>query len=128
MDLQALLHASLAALATFLIGGPWYGLLGAHWQRARGASVAEPGHPARVFPIAYLFSVVACLMLAALLGPDPSLSSGATTGFLIGACIVAASFGINYQFSNASWRLLAIDGGYHVVQFTAFGAVLGALR
>jgi hypothetical protein len=128
MDLQTVLHASIAAFATFLIGGPWYGVLGAHWRHERGAGIAKPGHPARVFPIAYLFSVVACLMLATLLGPDPSVWSGAARGFLVGTCIVAASFGINYQFSNSSWRLLAIDGGYHVLQFTAFGAGLAALR
>ena len=39
--------------------------------------------------------------------------------------MVAASFGINYQFANRSLTLWLIDGGYHTVQFLLFGLVLG---
>ena len=46
-------------------------------------------------------------------------------GLLAGAGMVAASFGINYQFANRSLTLWLIDGGYHTVQFLLFGLVLG---
>jgi hypothetical protein len=46
-------------------------------------------------------------------------------GLLVGAGFVAASFGINYQFANRSFKLWLIDGGYHTVQFVLFGLVLG---
>jgi hypothetical protein len=44
------------------------------------------------------------------------------------ALIVAASFGINYQFANWRTVLWLIDGGYHSVQFTIYGLILGLWR
>ncbi|WP_269749765.1 hypothetical protein [Salinimonas marina] len=38
---------------------------------------------------------------------------------------MATSFGINYQFCQRPAVLLAIDGGYHIAQFTLFGLVFG---
>ena len=60
------------------------------------------------------------------LGPNPPLQSAVTHGLVAGACFVAASFGINYQFcvdrSMVTW---AVDAGYHLAQFLVFALVLG---
>ena len=42
--------------------------------------------------------------------------------------MVAASFGINYQFANRSALMWLIDGGYHTVQFGIYGLILGLWR
>jgi len=117
---------AVAAFATFVVGGPWYGLLGKRWQRAMGITQPERGHPVRVFGLAYVFSFIAAGCLAALLGPEATAQSGLIVGATVGACIVAASFGVNYVFANRSLVALLIDGGYHIVQFAVFGFVLGA--
>ena len=44
---------------------------------------------------------------------------------MAGAGLVATSFGVNDQFANRSWTMLAIDGGYHAVQYVLLGLVLG---
>ena len=44
---------------------------------------------------------------------------------LVGIGLVAASYGINYQFAQRSFKLWLIDGGYHAVQFLLFGIVFG---
>ena len=41
------------------------------------------------------------------------------------AGLVASSFGINYLFERRSLRLFLINGGYHTLQFTLYGLVLG---
>ena len=117
-----------AALATFVVGGPWYSpaLFHRPWQRAMNITATKGGHPARVFGLAYLFSVASCALLAYLLAPDAGAFGGLKLGLLVGAAFVAASFGINYQFANRSLVAFLIDGGFHVVQFAAFGTVLGA--
>jgi hypothetical protein len=122
------LAVAVAALATFAVGAPWYSPAGflRPWQRAMGLTDANAGHPARVFGLAYVFSFVSCALLAALLGPGAGALRGLHLGALVGACFVAASLGVNYQFANRSPVALAIDGGYHVVQFAAFGLILGA--
>jgi hypothetical protein len=122
------LAVAVAALATFVIGGPWYSpvMFKNAWQRAMGPQPTQPGHPARVFGLAYVFSFIAATFLAVLLGPEGTAETGAELGACVGACFVATSFGINYQFANRKLVAWLIDGGYHVVQFTAFGLILGA--
>jgi hypothetical protein len=46
-------------------------------------------------------------------------------GFSAGLSWVAASFGINDLFEPKSLVLFLINGGYHTVQFTVIGLVLG---
>jgi hypothetical protein len=117
-----------AAVASFLLGGPWYSpaLFGNAWNRESGDSRPKgQGHPAKVFGVSFLFSLIAATAFAYWLGPNPPLSYALSHGLLAGACFVAASFGINYQFANRSFLLWLIDGGYHTVQFLLFGLVLG---
>ena len=114
-----------AAASSFARGGRWYSpvLFGAAWNRENGG-VPPPGHPARVFGAAFVFSLAAAYALAWWLGPAPALEAALGKGALAGA-MVAASFGINYQFAQRSGRLWLIDGGYHLAQFLLFGLVLG---
>ena len=117
----------MAALATFVIGGPWYSpaLFLKPWLKAMNAATVSRGHPFRVFGLAYLFSVLSCALLASMLAQADALD-GLKLGLLVGAGFVAASYGINYQFANRNWVALGIDGGFHILQFAAFGLVLGA--
>jgi hypothetical protein len=119
------LAVAVAALATFVIGGPWYRVFGERWNREMGGGPKTPGHPAKVFGLAYVFSLISAGLLAAYLGSDVDATTGLETGALVGLCFVAASFGINYVFANRSFVALAIDGGYHILQFAAFGLILG---
>ena len=123
-----MIAVAVAALATFPIGGLWYSpaMFLQAWQQDMGMQDKQPGHPAKVFGLAYVFSVIACAALALLLGPGAGVVAGARLGAIVGVCVVATSFGVNYQFANRPLRALLIDGGFHALQFTAFGAILGA--
>lgn len=118
-----------AALSSFLLGGLWYSraLFGAMWHREarRGEEKKEgSGHPARVFGISFLFALIAAFAFAVWLGPQPELRTALIQGLVAGSCIVATSFGINYQFASRSVLMWLIDGGYHTVQFVLFALVL----
>jgi hypothetical protein len=119
----------LAAASSFLVGGLWYSpaLFGNVWNRENGSSLKSQGagHPAKVFGVSFIFSLVAAFAFALWLGPTPSLHDGLMHGLLAGFGMVAASFGINYQFANRSALLWLVDGGYHTVQFLLFGLILG---
>ena len=116
----------LAAASSFLVGGLWYSpvLFGKAWNRENGGAVGE-GHPAKVFGASFAFSLVAAVCFAVLVGPSPEFGAAVRTGALVGIGLVAASFGINYQFAQRSFRLWLIDGGYHAAQFMLFGVVFG---
>lgn len=116
-----------AAVSSFLLGGLWYSplLFGNAWNRENGGVPHKGQHPAKVFLISFLFSLVAVVCFSAWLGSSPSLTEALKAGALAGFGFVAASFGINYQFAQRSFKLWLIDGGYHTAQFLAFGLVLG---
>ncbi|HEU0307347.1 MAG TPA: DUF1761 domain-containing protein [Lysobacter sp.] len=116
-----------AAVSAFLLGGIWYGPLFKNaWCREAGIDPnAAPGHPARVFGSAFVLALVAAFAFAVLLGPKPSLHLGLHHGALVGGAFVATSFGINYAFAQRSFKLWLIDGGYHLLQFVLYGAILG---
>lgn len=117
-----------AAVSAFVLGGIWYGPLFKHaWCREAGIDPAKPDarHPAGVFGTAFVAALVAAVMFAWLLGPAPGLHLALHHGFLIGLAFVATSFAINYAFAGRSLKLWLIDGGYHTLQFTLYGLVLG---
>ena len=121
----------LAAVSSFLVGGLWYSpvLFGAAWQREAGDTrKPEDKHPVKVFATSLVFALVAALAYAVLM-PVPATPLGALgQGLLVGAAIVGASFGINYQFANRSTKLWLIDAGYHTVQFALYGLIIGLWR
>ena len=117
-----------AAVSAFLLGGIWYGPLFKHaWCREAGIDPeAKPkSHPATVFGAAVAAALVAAAAIAVILRPDPPLFIALHAGFLTGLAYVAMSFGINYAFAGRSFRLWLIDGGYHTLQFTLYGVILG---
>jgi len=116
----------LAAVSSFMLGGLWYSpaLFGNAWNNENGGKM-QPGHPAKVFGISFAFSLIAAICFAVWLGAAPPLETALKAGVLAGFGFVAASFGINYQFANRTFKLWLIDGGYHVFQFVLFGLVLG---
>jgi hypothetical protein len=123
MNIPAVL---IAAVSSFMLGGLWYSpaLFGNAWIRENGGE-KQAGHPAKVFGVSFVFSLIAAFAFAYLLGAAPPLETALRTGAIVGIGFVAASFGINYQFAQRSFKLWLIDGGYHAVQFIVFGLVLG---
>ena len=116
----------LAAVSSFMLGGLWYSpaLFGTAWNAENGG-VEQTSHPAKVFGVSFLFSLIAAVAFAYWLGPAPALETALKGGALVGLGLVATSFGINYQFAQRSAKLWLIDGGYHVVQFLLFGLIIG---
>jgi len=117
-----------AAIAAFVLGGLWYSpaLFGRAWQREVGLSDEElkRGNMARIFGVSLILSLIASWVFALFLGPRPPMSLGLGAGFAAGLCWVASSFGMNYLFARRSFKLFAIDGGYHTLQFTLIGTIL----
>ena len=123
-----------AALSRFLLGGLWYSpaLFGKVWQaetgRVQGRVNEKKRHPAGVFGLSFVLAVVAAFFFARMLPGSNDLVQCARTGAKVGLVFVAASFGINYAFAGNTFKLWLVDAGYHVVQFTLFGVVLGLWR
>jgi hypothetical protein len=120
-----------AAAASFLLGGLWYSpvMFGKSWQREAGLTDEQlkQGNMARIFGLSFVLALLAAWNFANFLGPRPSLALGLGAGASAGLLWVAGSFGINYLFERRSFKLFAINGGYHTVQFAIFGLVLSLM-
>ena len=120
-----------AALSAFLLGGLWYSplLFGKAWQRLNGLSdeAIAARSAAAVFGGSFVLSLIAAFVFAMFLGPNPGMTLALGAGASAGLCWVAASYGITYLFESRPIGLWLINGGYHTLQFTLYGAILGAL-
>ncbi len=123
------LAVGLAAVAAFVVGGIWYSLLFAKpWQRAAGVSDEQlRTGMARIFIGSFLLAVVMAASLAAFIGAG-GLAFGTVAGLAAGLTWVAAGLAITYLFERRPFALWAIDAGYHVVTFTAMGAIIGGMQ
>jgi hypothetical protein len=83
---------------------------------------------AMIFGLAFLLSLVAAAVFAMFLGKEMPLGAATAAGFSAGLCWVAASYGISYLFERRPLALWLINGGYHTVQFTLFGLILGLMK
>jgi hypothetical protein len=116
-----------AAVSAFVLGGIWYGPLFKNaWCREAGIDLhQQTGHPARVFGVSFVAALIAAIAFAIFLGARPALGAALHAGFAVGLGFVAMSFAINYSFAGRSLKLWLIDGGYHTLQFTLYGLILG---
>jgi hypothetical protein len=118
-----------AGLSSMILGGLWYSpvLFGKAWSAASGVTEAQQksSNMAKVMGTAFVLAVIGAAVFAMFLGPRPALGFATAAGLSAGLCWVAGSFGINYLFEQRSMRLFLINGGYHTVQYTLIGAVLG---
>ncbi len=117
-----------AALSSFLVGGLWYSplLFQKPWMKYSGLTPEQSaaGNPAIIFGGAFVLSLIAAAMFAVFLGKmEPVMATA--YGFSAGLCWVATSFGTNYLFERKPLPLFLINGGYHTVQFTLIGLILG---
>lgn len=118
-----------AALSSFLLGGIWYSALFAKaWQAAAGLSdeQVKGGSKVMIFGGSFGLALIASATFAFFLGDTATATTGALYGLCAGLTWVTASFGINYLFERRPLKLFLINGGYHTLQFTLIGLILGA--
>jgi uncharacterized membrane protein len=121
-----------AGLSSMGLGSLWYSplLFGKAWMRESGVTEekARSANMAMVMGTAFVLAVIGAAVFAAFLGPDANAVFGVSVGFAAGLAWVAGSYGINYLFEQRSFKLFLINGGYHTLQYTLIGLILGAWR
>jgi hypothetical protein len=119
-----------AGVSSMVLGGLWYSpvLFGRAWSAASGVTEAQQksANMGKIMGTAFLLAVIGAAVFAMFLGPKPALGFATAAGLSAGLCWVAGSFGINYLFEQKSMKLFLINGGYHTLQYTLIGAVLGS--
>lgn len=125
----------LAAVASFIFGGLWYGLLGNQWMAAANLKPESvPG--TRTLAVApYIIAFVAQLIMAFVLagvlghlGPGQvTLKNGIISAAIVWAGFVATSLTVNHAFQGAKKELTLIDGGHWLGVLLIQGAIIGGM-
>jgi hypothetical protein len=126
MNIWAVLAAGISSM---VLGALWYSpmLFARVWMRESGVTEeqAKAANPAKTLGTAFVLALLGSAVFALFLGPRPAPGFAAAAGFAAGLCWVAGSFGINYLFEQRSLKLLLINAGYHTLQYTLIGLILG---
>jgi hypothetical protein len=126
------LAVALCAASSLFLGGVWYSpmLFAKAWQQGAGLSDDElkSGNMAKIFGLTFVLSFIAAAVFAMFLGPNFGVGPATAAGFSAGLCWVAASYGITYLFEHRPLKLWLVNGGYHTLQFTLFGAIIGSMQ
>jgi len=121
-----------ATVAAFVLGGLWYSpaLFGKRWQALTGLSdeILKAGNPALIFGGSFVLAFIASAMFAMFLGPKPGFGFATGAGIAAGLCWVATSYGINGLFERKPLALVLINAGYHTLQFSLIGLMLGLIH
>ncbi len=124
-----------AAGASFLFGGLWYGGLSKVWMQAAGLTedkLKGPGGPSPIpFVITFVAQTVMACMLAGLIGHmakaglPANMKNGLITAFLIWLGFILTTLVVNHQFQMQKLMLTVIDGGHWLGVMLIQGAILG---
>lgn len=121
----------IAALSSFALGGIWYSplLFQRAWMEACGLTELDlkTVNPKKVFAGSFVLSLLIALSLSLFFGPTPTLGVSVGAAFLIGLCWIGSAYGITYLFEQRPLKLFLINSGYHILQFTIMGLILGLL-
>lgn len=118
-----------AGLSSLILGGLWYSpvLFGKAWSAASGVTEeqARSANMAMTLGTTLVLALFGAAVFAMFLGPKPAPLFATMAGVAAGLFWVAGSFGINYLFEQRSLRLFLINGGYHTLQYSLIGLILG---
>lgn len=118
-----------AGVSSMVLGALWYSpaLFGKAWSAASGVTEekAKSANRGTTMGGAFVLALIGACVFAMFLGPKPAPMLATAAGSSAGLCWVAGSFGINYLFEQRPLRLFLINGGYHTLQYTLIGLVLG---
>lgn len=122
-----------AAIASFMFGGAWYGLLSKQWMAAAkiDANKGGGGQPVGALVITFIALLFMAWMLAGLMlhmakaGLPGNIKNGMITALFIWAGFIATTLVVNHRFQMRSWVLTWIDGGYWLGVLLIQGLILG---
>ena len=123
-----------AAVASWIFGALWYGLLGTRWMAALGTTKAElMGPSGKPSPAPFVLSFVAELVmawtLAGVIGHmgQVTVRSAVITAFLAWLGFVITTVLVNNAYTRRQAALTAIDGGHWLGVLLIQGLVIGAI-
>ena len=107
----------LAAVAYFVIGAAWYGILGKGWMAAAGLSKDKINNNFNksVYAVTFLIEFVVVACMAGLMGQDISAGDAAQFGLVVGLVFSGLTTWVHYLYTMQSKNLILYDAGYTTI-------------
>lgn len=129
---------SVAAVASWIFGAGWYGVLGKQWMNAIGFTQADingpdgkPKLPLVPMVVSFVAEFVMALILAGVIAHTAkkgvTVGSGALVGAICWLGFVITTLATNHAYGKAKPALTVIDGGHWLGVLLIQGMALGAL-
>lgn len=123
-----------AAIAGWLFGAIWYGVLGKQWMAALGKTPQELRPDGKMPVLPMILSVAADILMAFFLAgliahlgsAHATIRGGIISGVLVWTGFVITTMIVNNAFARHDRRLLLIDGGHWLFVLIIMGAIIGA--
>lgn len=117
----------LAAVAAFIVGAVYYGVLAKPWAAAQGKSPDDFQPSPGLFITSFLAELIMAWMLMGVMGhaSATTLQGGLISGFFIWFGFVITTMVVNHAYGDRTRALTIIDGGHWLLVLLAMGAVLG---
>jgi hypothetical protein len=122
-----------AAVAGFIVGMVWYGILGEKWMAALGKSkdelLPDGKPPVAAMATSFVCELVMAWILAGLIGHigAATIRGGIISAFFIWLGFVATTQLVNHRYGRYSLSLTIIDAGHWLAVLVAMGIVIGLI-
>lgn len=133
---QNFLALAVATLAYWAIGSLWFGpVFGKAWMAELEKNQIKISRPdskafAGMMISSFIYNLLTCFALSYLVFNTGSilLPAALKIGALLGVCVSFASLGVTYLWVSRTWKLLLIDGSYHIAGVMAATLILSQWR
>ncbi|MXQ08218.1 DUF1761 family protein [Alphaproteobacteria bacterium GH1-50] len=124
---MGLLSVVAAAVAAWIFGAVWYGIIGKQWMEASGLTEETVN---RKHPAPYIVSFICTLLVAGMTrhifsgSGIETVGAGVISGLGLGLFVAAPWVATNVMFSERPRSLIWMDGAYPTIGMAIMGAVL----
>lgn len=115
------------AVAAFIVGAVWYGVLGKQWQEGLEKKIDAAGASPLQMLVSALTALVGITGVAYIygLGKGAGIIDGLSAGLLVTIFFTMMPITNNYSWAGRKFKLTIIDVGHYIVSFAIGGAVYG---
>lgn len=120
----------IAAVAAFMAGGVYYGVLVAKpWMKAARLNEAQTAMSVSLFITTFVCELVMAIGIAGVLGHlgtgQVTMWNGIVTGFFLAVTLVIPAMTMNQRYQGFGWDLAVIDGVHWLGIAILIGSIIG---
>lgn len=122
-----LIAVAAAAIASFIFGSVWYGVLGKAWMKAASLTEEQTKPDPVTLGLTFVCQIVMAFVFAGIVyhTGETTIRAGIISALMIWIGIIMTTQIINHRFQGKPWSLTFIDGGHWLGVIVVQGIVIG---